>query len=438
MRILMRLTASICIAPAMVVATACGREPAQPALEERRPAPIEPVRLAVAGAKNGMVSLAASGTHVVAVWTATRDDAMNIHAATSEDGGATFSTPVRVNDRDGDVSANAEQPPRVAVAGSDVSVIWPSRKSGTSAIRLSRSRDGGRSFGPAVTIHNESLPGARGWAGLAVDGEGTAHAVWLDGRDAVTTGHTHAGTNHAAMNHAAMKAAPRQDVYQALIAPDGRVTEAHVARDVCFCCKTAVGIGPSGRVNVAWRHIFPGSMRDIAMATSIDGGRHFSELARVSQDKWELSGCPDDGPGMAVGSHDDVHLVWPTLVNQAEPQKAIFYSTTTDGKTFSPRIRLSAESQSDAAHPQIAVDGAGNLAAVWDEQQGDTRQVIVRRMDAGATFGVPVAIGGPTSAFYPFVLSVNGSFLAAWTTGSGDASAIVVRRLDGIAASGSP
>jgi hypothetical protein len=169
-------------------------------------------------------------------------------------------------------------------------------------------------------------------------------------------------------------------------------------------------------------------MRDIAMATSIDRGRHFSSLARVSEDKWELSGCPDDGPGMAVGAHEDVHLVWPTLVNETEPQKAIFYSRTDDGTSFSPRVRLSAESQNDAAHPQIAIDVAGNLAAVWDEQQGDIRQIVLRRAESAGAFGPPTAIGGTPSGFYPFVVAVDSGFLVAWTTGSGDHSTVVVRR----------
>ena len=94
----------------------------------------------------------------------------------------------------------------------------------------------------------------------------------------------------------AHKGQPPQDIYHSTIGPDGRITESMIATGVCFCCKTAVAVDARGAVYAAWRHIFPGSMRDIAFAKSIDGGKHFSPLVRVSEDKWELNGCPEDGP----------------------------------------------------------------------------------------------------------------------------------------------
>src|SRR5687768_12075372 len=74
--------------------------------------------LGVPGAVNATPSLAIAGRTVAAVWTATKDGPTNVYLATSNDGGATFSEPRRVNDQDGDASANNEQPPRVTVSGS--------------------------------------------------------------------------------------------------------------------------------------------------------------------------------------------------------------------------------------------------------------------------------------------------------------------------------
>ena len=208
----------------------------------------EPISIAVPGTLNRMPSLAVLGSRVVLVWTSTAKDVMDVYASISEDGGVTFSEPRRVNDRPGDVSSNAEQAPRVALSGSAISVIWPSRLDGTSAIRLSRSTDGGRTFSAARTLHRAAITGARGWQGLAAGRDGAVHAVWLDGRDAAPSAGPH--RNHGAAKGAggAHAGAPRQDVYQATIAPDGTIVESHVARDVCFCCKTAVGVGPDGRV----------------------------------------------------------------------------------------------------------------------------------------------------------------------------------------------
>ena len=64
----------------------------------------------------------------------------------------------------------------------------------------------------------------------------------------------------------------------------------------------------------AWRHVYPGNMRDMAFTVSRDGGATFAPPLRVSEDKWVLEGCPDDGPAIAVDGRSHVHLVWPTLV----------------------------------------------------------------------------------------------------------------------------
>ena len=416
------------------IAISCTQAPAterEASPEGSAPRSESPVVLAVPGTLNRMPSLAVSGGRVSAVWTATENDVMDVYIAVSEDGGATFSEPRRVNDRPGDARSNAEQPPRVVMSETAITVIWPSRPDGISVIRQARSTDGGRTFSPAATLHNSSIRGFRGWQSLALGRDGAVHAVWLDGRHAAPSSgqhHHHATSKDAA--GAMSAAAPRQDVYGAVMAADGSVTESHIARDVCFCCKTAVSVGASGRVNVAWRHIFPESMRDIAMTTSTDGGRTFSPLVRVSEDRWQLSGCPDDGPAMVSGKGESVHLAWPSLESEPTPRKAIFYTSTADGRSFAPRVRLSSDDQEDAAHPQIAADAAGNIAAVWDEQHGETRRIVMRISEAGSGgFGRLRILSDGASAFNPHIVGAAEGFLVAWPRREGETSTVVVLRI---------
>ena len=44
-------------------------------------------------------------------------------------------------------------------------------------------------------------------------------------------------------------------------------------------------------------------------------------------------------------------------------RKPLSTRSTKDGRVFEPRVRLSNDTQDDAAHPQIAVDSAGNVGA---------------------------------------------------------------------------
>ena len=395
----------------------------------------------MAGEVNAMPSLAALGDRVVLIWTGTKDGVMSVYSAVSEDRGATFNIQRRVNDQPGDVSANVEQPPRVAISSAGITVIWSSKKSGNTAIRLSRSTDGGRRSVPRRRSTTPSLTGARGWESIAAAADGGVHVVWLDGRNAQKSADAASHEHHmsdmargAPMDHskmAAMAARPptRQDVFAATIDPSGKVTEAPVAANVCFCCKTAVAVGSHGQVFAAWRHIFPGSLRDIAMAVSADGGRKFGPLARVSEDQWEIAGCPEDGPAVALDSSDTAHIVWPTVVNEGQPQKAVFYASTKDGRTFTPRVRLSAAGQEEAAHPQIAVGSSGAVAAVWDEPRGNTRQVIFRSLGADGQWSAARLLDSTGTASHPVVVPVADGFLVGWASGEAVTSAVTLQRI---------
>src|SRR4030095_8841412 len=105
--------------------------------------------------------------------------------------------------------------------------------------------------------------GARGWESLTSGPDGAVHAVWLDGRDAERK-----MTEEAAHTGMAHKGQPPQDVFHGTLSADGRHVDTLIATGVCFCCKTAVAVGAGGRVYAAWRHIFPGSTRDIGFAQS--------------------------------------------------------------------------------------------------------------------------------------------------------------------------
>lgn len=377
------------------------------------------VILGVPGHANATPSLAVSGRTVAAVWTASKDGVSNVYLAMSTDGGATFSDPRRVNDRPGDASANNEQPPRVVMSGTGaarvLTVMWSKRNEGPQrsrrdVLRMTRSTDGGRTFAPAKLTHDAAFTGARGWESLAAAADGSVHAVWLDGRDA--------DRKMAAMAQSggAHKGQPPQDVYHGRIAPDGVVTEHVIATGVCFCCKTAVAVDAKSTVYAAWRHIFPGSMRDIAFAKSIDGGARFSPPVRVSEDKWELNGCPEDGPSMAIDAKGTIHIAWATLVTGGEEQKQVFYATSRDGRTFSPRVRVPTSGVTNPGHPQLSLTSDG-AAIVWDETVDGVRRVSISRSTGSGTFQPPVVVSATESASNPVIAgSGRGELLVAWTS----------------------
>jgi hypothetical protein len=390
------------------------------------------VRLAVEGRINATPSIAALGTFVAVAWGATPPGGgADVFVATSGDGGRTFTAPVRVNRTAGEARLGGELPPRVALAARpsgapDLVVAWGARAAGT-VIRIARSSDGGRSFPLETTLQTSEVGGDRGWHALAVDGRGAAHIVWLDHRKMAARPKATEHDHHK--DGAAM--AQLSSLFYARVAPDGTIsTQREVLPGVCYCCKTALAAVGDGRLVTAWRHVYPGNIRDISFAESHDGGASFSTATRVSDDRWQLAGCPDDGPSLVVDEGGTVHIVWPTVIDGAEPTGALFYATSRDGRSFTARQRVPTLGSRKPGHPQIAIDGSGKVVIAWDEVIDGVRQAALTVTSAAADgslrFDPPRRLGTGSAAYPMFAVS-NGRIVTAWTDGIGAQSVIAVR-----------
>jgi hypothetical protein len=191
------------------------------------------------------------------------------------------------------------------------------------------------------------------------------------------------------------------------------LVETRVAANVCFCCKTAI-VTRESDVYVAWRHLFDGGVRDIAVAHSADGGRTFGQPVRASADNWKIDACPDDGPAMALDGAGILHIVWPTLIHEGNRDRmAIFHASSADGgATFSPRERIDDGRGAGASHPRLAVGHDNSVAIVWDQAGEGSRRVLARVLGTDAIFH----IGDDTRASsYPSITATPSGFVVAWT-----------------------
>jgi hypothetical protein len=420
-------------------------------LVSAQPAKTEQQTLAVEGRSSATPSLAAYGEFVAVAWGASLPNGpTDIFLSMSRDGGKTFGAPIRVNDKEGDARVNGEQPPRVVLQRANppiVTVVWTTKGAKGTRLVYARSDNGGRSFSPAATVPGGDAAGNRGWQTAAVlrrakaSSSATASAerqdvsvVWLDHRELVrqesmaTAHHQHSGGKPDGV---AM--AQKSKLYLASL--DGTIAPQAVTGGVCYCCKTAVVAGGDGSIHVAWRHVYPGNIRDIAFTVSRDGGRSFAAPVRVSEDSWELEGCPDDGPAMAIDNVSRIHVVWPTLVTNRtasgeEPEKALFYATSVDGRTFTARQRIPTEGT--ANHPQIAAAADGSMTIAWDEVVNGKRRAVMSRAaadPAGTARFERRVISGDEAALYPVLATTPHATIAAWTSGAGASSTIRVTRL---------
>jgi hypothetical protein len=203
--------------------------------------------------------------------------------------------------------------------------------------------------------------------------------------------------------------------------------ETRVATNVCFCCKTAI-VTNAADVFVAWRHLFDGGFRDIAVAHSADGGLTFGQPVRASADNWKIDACPDDGPAMAIDGVGILHIVWPSLIHEGDRDRmAIFHASSVDeGMMFSPRERVDDGRGAGASHPRIAAGRDGSVAIVWDQLVDGGRHVVVRVV--GNRAATTRMVGAAASSSYPSVTATSGGYVLAWSEHDGSGSHIVVMR----------
>jgi hypothetical protein len=398
-----------------------------------RAAPTSPVVLDVPGRTDATPWVAASGSVVAVAWGATAGGKTDVFLAVSLDGGQTFRAPVQVNTVDGEARLGGEFPPRVALRTGradsvpEIVVLWTAQGD-TTAIKTATSRDGGRTFGAAITLQAAGAPGNRGWPAVAFDDQGIVHAIWLDHRGLAAKG---AGDAHHGSTHDGVAMAQKSGLYYAAV-NGTRPGEWELTRGVCYCCKTALAAGPNRTLFAAWRHVYPGDLRDMALTVSHDGGRSFAPPSRVSEDGWAITGCPDDGPSLAVDGSGTAHLAWPTVIDARAPEGAIFYASTRDGVHVTPRVRVPTFGGPRPTHPQITADAQGRIFVAWEEILDGQRLAGVREVmphtDGSATFGDIVTLARGDSALYPALAATDQGIIAVWATGGAE-SRIGVRTL---------
>jgi hypothetical protein len=388
------------------------------------------VMLAVDGHSSAYPSIAANGQFLAVAWGATASDGTtSIYTAVSRDSGRTFATPILASDDGSRASLSGEQPPTLSLAprtGRDPSVVvtWTAKTPGGTQLLSARSDDGGQSFARPASLPGSEAPGNRGWQAAATSRDGQVMAIWLDHRELAPPGGT-APMDHAAHQHTAtagretdgVERAQRSKLFFAQLDAPGSAQA--LIGGVCYCCKTALATAADGTIYAAWRHVYPGSIRDIAFTSSKDGGTTFSAPVRVSDDRWILEGCPENGPTMAVDARQRVHIAWPTLVREsdasAEPTLALFYAESRDGVSFTPRQRVPTEGV--PRQVRIASRPGGRVAMVWEEGAAGMRRVALGLGipdETGRLRWQRRVISGDSLATYPVLAPVEDGVVTAW------------------------
>jgi hypothetical protein len=299
----------------------------------------------------------------------------DIYFAKSLDGGKTFSQRVLVSDDGADAFANA---PKIATDGDgNIYVVWHDDRAATISddswdVYLAKSTDGGDSFGPSVMVDDHVVNAYQYEPDLAVTPDGTVYVSWeryFYDDDAQTWD---------------------ADVYVAKSTNGGASfgSNVKVSDGANYQYKSAIGVGPSGNVYVAWTDFRSDASGDVYFARSTDGGATFSTNIRVNTTTTAAQVYPE----LAIDADETIYVVWLDARRSAENANDIYMARSTDlGVSFDPGVRMSdadlpSDSVTNYLYPAVTAAGHGQVAAAWyDMRTGDTDTYMSRSYDGGVT-----------------------------------------------------
>jgi BNR repeat-like domain len=275
-------------------------------------------------------------------------------------------------------------------------------------VRLSTSRDQGRSWSAPITAHADRSPTEHGFVAMVPTRDGGAAVTWLDG-GAMTDS---AGT---------------MSVRSATLRADGTMyNEQVIDRRTCECCQVAMTRTASGLI-AAYRERSDTEVRDIAVAREL-GGR-WSAPSIVAHDNWVWKACPVNGPSIAA-VNNNVGVAWFTAAN-AEPRAKVAFSTD-GGVTFGQPTVIDEGNPLGRVHLQLAQPASALV--VWLEAKGETAFWMVRRVTFAGGSG-PSKIVAETSRArdggFARTAVLGDDLFVAWTDqgGKSDSSQVRVARI---------
>lgn len=259
-------------------------------------------------------------------------------------------------------------------------------------LRLSWSKDGGRTWSAPTTPHHDKTETQHGFASLFPMPDGGLGLVWLDGR---TTKPEAEDFGNMALRAAAFTASGKQR------------SETLVDSRVCDCCPTATALTSEGVV-VAYRNRSADDIRDIYVAR-LEKGR-WAPATRVHRDNWKIEACPVNGPSLSAQGRD-VAVAWFTV--QKDQGQALVAFSRDAGRTFGPARRI--DDVGSTGHVGIQMLPDGSAAVSWVEFANKRAQFQVRVVQPDGTRSPAVTMAQSGGMRIPRLIRGRDELLFAWS-----------------------
>jgi hypothetical protein len=275
----------------------------------------------------------------------------DIYYVRCDDGGATFSKPIRVNSqpdsvviigtiRGPHIAIGTDDRPHIAWMGSDKAE--PKAPGKQTPMLYARLNDAGDGFEPQRNVI-ANHPGLDGGGSVAADHAGNVYIAW----------------------HAPDKGEAEEDrqVWLARSRDDGRTFEPEHAivpkkTGACGCCGLSITASGDGHLALVFRSATAMVNRDLHVLTSKDFGQTFA-IAAV--DPWRVGKCVMSTAALAQRG-SDVLAAWETT-------EQIHFAAFNDWAS-SPQPRAVPGAAQNRKYPAIALNARGEYAIAWAEGAG--------------------------------------------------------------------
>jgi photosystem II stability/assembly factor-like uncharacterized protein len=335
--------------------------------------------------------------HVLASGTLGLDPTERLHYQRSEDGGATWSEPIRIE--------TAQPPPyepafthtvQIAGRGSYLVAAWETKGTGWGEygpLALALSADSGQTWrsGPSLTTNGDTYE--QSFYDLETDASGVFHLVWLEDGKPEKEGDT--------FYSSALVAASSTDQGASWGAKQ------LIDEETCTCCANNLITLATGKHYVIYRDAVP---RDMGLASTAAEGSPWQRHGHVGQFAWDFSGCPHVGAGL-VATGERLHA---TVWTGHPEQLGVYYLLSEDGgQSWSAPRRFGGE---QAHNSDIAALDAKRLLAVWDTAQENSFSIVAMRSnDGGQTWQPPQVVRHTTTPVsWPRAVATASGFRVFW------------------------
>ncbi|MDP6922724.1 MAG: sialidase family protein [Lutibacter sp.] len=255
------------------------------------------------------------------------------------------------------------------------------------------SNDDGQTWSPKKKLVEASNSQSQGFYDMALLPDGSLGACWLDSR----------------------KKDPQQNGSSLYFAKTngeaGFVNETLVVSPICQCCRTDMFVF-GNTLNIAFRNIAEGSIRDMYLTQSIDNGAQFSVPSPMGKDYWKIAGCPHTGPSLAHNGND-LAVTWFT---GSDTGTGLYFKKLTGEISLYESKKLV---NSKGKHPQMTALKNGNYYLVYEEayevaDQRFNRIILQTFMPDGTEIKKQLSASHGINLYPAISKTADNSLLVAW------------------------